>query len=60
MISTMMVVFLTWLCAANIFLLCALAYSSRGADKKTKRGFYFMSAVLILDMLFSVGGVALW
>ncbi len=60
MISTMMVVLFTLLFSANIFLLCALAYSGRRADRKTKAGFYFMSAVLVLDMLFSVGGVALW
>lgn len=57
----MIVVFLTLLCAANVLLLCSLAYSSRGQiNKETKIGFSFMAAVLVLNMLFSIGGVVLW
>lgn len=61
MISTWIVVFLTLLCVANVFLICVLAYSGRGkANKETKIGLGFMAAVLVLNILFSIGGVVLW
>ena len=61
MISTLITVSLTLLCVTNALLLCVLAYSGRGkTNKETKIGFSFMAAVLIMDMLFSIGGVALW
>lgn len=61
MIRSWIMVVLILLCVANIFLLCALVYCGRGkTDKATKIGFSFMAAVLVLDMLFSVGGVVLW
>lgn len=61
MISAWTVAVLTLLCVANVFLLCALAYSGRGkTDRATKMGLGFMGAVLVLDIFFSVGGVILW
>lgn len=61
MISAWMVVLVILLCSANVFLLCALAYCGRGKkDKPTRIGFSFMAAVLVLDILLSVGGVVLW
>lgn len=55
------VVLLTILCAANVILLFALTYSSKGSvSKETKLGFNFMKVVLVLNMLFSIGGVVLW
>lgn len=61
MISAWTVAVLTLLCVANVFLLCALAYSGRGrTDKAAKTGLAFMAAVLVLDMFFAVGGVVLW
>ena len=55
------IVILTLLCAANIFLICALAYSGKRETNKAARiGFGFMGAVLVLDMFFSVGGVIIW
>lgn len=49
------------LCVANIFLLFALAYSSKEKiNKSTRLGFRFMGLVLVLDMLFSIGGIVLW
>jgi len=52
---------LTVLILANLFLLFALAYSGRKAqDAESKIGFSFMAIVLVLDMAFSKGGVALW
>lgn len=57
----MIVVFLTLLCAANVFLICALAYSGRGkTNKEARAGLGFMAAVLVLNTLFSIGGVVLW
>lgn len=61
MISAWMAVLLTLLCLANMFLLCALVYCGRGKkDKPTRIRFSFMAGVLILDIIFSVGGVVLW
>ncbi len=61
MINTWIIVLLTLLCMANVLLIGALAYSSkRQKDTATKIGFGFMTWTLILDMLFAVGGVALW
>lgn len=61
MISVLIMVVLTLLCVANVLLLCVLAYSGRGkTNKETKIGFSFMAAVLVLDMLFSIGGAVLW
>lgn len=61
MISAWIVVFLTLLCVANVFLICVLAYSGRGkANKETNIGLGFMAAVLVLNMLFSIGGAVLW
>lgn len=61
MISTLITVLLTLLCVANALLLCVLAYSGRGkTNKETKIGLGFMAAVLVLNMLFSIGGVVLW
>lgn len=61
MISAGIIVLLTLLCGANVFLLGALAYSGREQkNTETKIGFGFMTAVLVLDMLFSIGGVVLW
>ncbi len=55
------IVLLTLLCGANVLLLGALAHSGRGQkNTETKMGFGFMAAVLVLDMLFSIGGVVLW
>ena len=57
----MIAVLLTLLCVANAIILFALAYSGRGkTNKETRIGFSFMAAVLVLDMLFSIGGVLLW
>lgn len=61
MVSVWIVSVLALLCLANVFLLCMLAYCGRGkTDKATKIGFSFMAAVLMLDIFFSVGGIALW
>lgn len=61
MISAWILAVLILLCMANVFLLAVLAYSGRGkTDKPTKVGFGFMSVVLALDMVFSIGGVVLW
>lgn len=57
----MIAVLLTLLCVANAIILFALAYSGRSKiNKESKIGFSFMAAVLVLDMLFAVGGVVLW
>lgn len=61
MSSTWIVVLFTLLFVANMVLLFALAYSSKEKiNKATKIGFAFMAAVLILDVLFSAGGIVLW
>lgn len=61
MISTWIIVLLTLLCVANVFLLGILAYSSKGkTDKATKIGFTFMEVVLVLDMFFTIAGVVIW
>lgn len=61
MISAWILAVLILLCVANVFLLAVLAYSGRGkTDKPTKIGFDFMSVVLVLNMVFSIGGVVLW
>ncbi len=61
MISIWIMALLTLLCVANMFLLFVLAYSSkRKINKATKLGFGFMGTVLVLNMLFSIGGIVLW
>lgn len=61
MINAGIIVLLTLLCAANLLLLSALAYSGRSLkNTAAKTGFDFMAVVLVLDILFSIGGVALW
>lgn len=61
MIDVWIIVTLTLLCVANVLLLGALSYSSRGQKNiETKIVFGFMAAVLVLDTFFAVGGVALW
>lgn len=59
--TLLIVVLLTLLCTVNMFLLFALTYSSREQkNTATKLGFGFMGAVLVLNTLFSIGGVILW
>lgn len=61
MVNSWIMTVLILLCLANVFLLAVLAYSGRGkTDKPTKIGFGFMSVVLVLNMVFSIGGVVLW
>ena len=61
MVNSWIMTVLILLCMANVFLLAVLAYSGRGkTDRPTKIGFGFMSVVLVLDMVFSIGGVVLW
>lgn len=61
MINLLMALLLTLLCAANVFLIYAVAYCGKGkADKTTRTGFAFMAVVLVPDMIFSVGGALLW
>ncbi len=61
MINIWIIVLSTLLCAADMFLLFILAYSSKGKiNKATKLGFGFMGTVLVLNMLFSIGGIVLW
>ena len=61
MTNVLIVVLLTLLCAANIFLFCVMVYFNRKkTDKATRIGFSFMEAVLVLNTLFSIGGACLW
>lgn len=61
MISAGIIIVLTLLFVANIFLLVALAYSGKGQKNiETKIGFGFMTWTLVLDMLFMLGGVLIW
>lgn len=61
MTNVLIVVALTLLCAANIFLLCVMVYfNKKKTDKATRIGFAFMEAVLVLNTLFSIGGACLW
>lgn len=61
MVNSWIMTVLILLCMANVFLLAVLAYSGRGkTDRPTKIGFGFMSVVLVLNMVFSIGGVVLW
>lgn len=61
MVNSWIMTVLILLCLANVFLLAVLAYSGRGkTDKPTKIGFGFMAGVLVLDMIFAVGGAVLW
>lgn len=56
-----MIVLLTLLCAANALLLGALIYSGMGKKNTESRiGFWFTSAVIVLNTIFSIGGVVLW
>jgi len=60
----MKILLLVWtivLITANMLLLgIVLNFSKNKKDKYSKIGFGFMAAVLVLDMLFTIGGVALW
>lgn len=61
MISPWIVAALTLLCAANVFLLYAVACSRKGeTDRTAKTGIGFIAAVLVLNTFFSIGGALLW
>lgn len=61
MSRALIAVLLILLCVPNAFLLSALARSSKGeTSREAKLGLRFISSVLVLDFLFSIGGVILW
>ena len=61
MINTLITVLLTLLSMANLLLLGVLIYSGIGKkDIESRIGLWFTSAVIVLNTIFSIGGVALW
>lgn len=61
MINTLITVLLTLLSMANLLLLGVLVYSGMGKKNIEFRiGLWFTSAVIVLNMIFSIGGVVLW
>lgn len=61
MINTLITVLLTLLSMANLLLLGVLIYSGIGKkDIESRIGLWITSAVIVLNTIFSIGGVALW
>lgn len=52
--------FLGLLMAANLFVLVALNSGKGNQTRETKMGICFLSAVIVFNIVFSLGGVLLW